>query len=170
MLIFSDPLLLAIPSYHRIDGNALLHHDTVSSHFLHQDVYQAQNGWYLYQPNHSPMAIQMCLLMMNNLAYLCLAFATAWFFIAVVIILSHCRPLEANWGHPLEDPEFCFRLKPYQIYMSSSGLILDAIIWSLPHHVVWQLQLRRAHKIAITSTFALGLLYQASTIRCFNLH
>ncbi|KAF2447308.1 hypothetical protein P171DRAFT_334333, partial [Karstenula rhodostoma CBS 690.94] len=38
------------------------------------------------------------------------------------------------------------------------GMVVDSVIWSLPHFVVWQLQLRRAHKIAISCIFALGLL------------
>ncbi|KAF2257321.1 hypothetical protein BU26DRAFT_474145 [Trematosphaeria pertusa] len=36
-------------------------------------------------------------------------------------------------------------------------MVLDAVIWSLPHFVVWTLQLRRAHKIAITIIFGLGV-------------
>lgn len=85
--------------------------------------------------------------------------AAVWFLIAIIITLSHCRPMEHNWRQPLENPQHCFPFKPYQIYISASGLVLDAIIWLLPHPVVWKLQLRRVHKIAITSMFALGLLY-----------
>jgi hypothetical protein len=36
---------------------------------------------------------------------------------------------------------------------------MDAVTWLLPHFVVWDLQLRIAHKIAITVIFAFGLLY-----------
>jgi hypothetical protein len=37
-------------------------------------------------------------------------------------------------------------------------MIIDSVIWSLPHFIVWRLRLRRAHKIAISAIFALGLL------------
>lgn len=42
--------------------------------------------------------------------------------------------------------------------MAALGLAVDALTWILPHCVVWSLQLRRAHKIAITAIFATGIL------------
>ncbi|KAF2036408.1 hypothetical protein EK21DRAFT_96328 [Setomelanomma holmii] len=38
------------------------------------------------------------------------------------------------------------------------GVALDGLTWLLPHCVVWRLQLRRAHKLAITTIFAFGVL------------
>ncbi|KAF1977750.1 hypothetical protein BU23DRAFT_452032, partial [Bimuria novae-zelandiae CBS 107.79] len=38
------------------------------------------------------------------------------------------------------------------------GIVIDITIWSPPHYVVWQLQLRRSHKIAISFIFGLGLI------------
>ncbi|KAF1917085.1 hypothetical protein BDU57DRAFT_448159, partial [Ampelomyces quisqualis] len=42
--------------------------------------------------------------------------------------------------------------------VAAIGVALDAFTWMLPHYVVWRLQLRPAHKMAITAIFALGLL------------
>ncbi|KAH7399061.1 hypothetical protein DE146DRAFT_783032, partial [Phaeosphaeria sp. MPI-PUGE-AT-0046c] len=42
--------------------------------------------------------------------------------------------------------------------IAAIGLALDALLWSLPHHVVWRLHHRLSHKIAITAIFSLGLL------------
>ena len=50
-------------------------------------------------------------------------------------------------------------LKTFDIYRVACGMAIDLAIWSLPHFVVWKLQLRRAHKVAITIIFALGILY-----------
>ncbi|KAF2635007.1 hypothetical protein P280DRAFT_412354 [Massarina eburnea CBS 473.64] len=63
-----------------------------------------------------------------------------------------------NWGYPIEHPPNCFNFKPWTIAQACWGLIMDAVIWSLPHCVVWKLQLRYAHKIAISIVFALGFL------------
>ncbi|KAF2116503.1 hypothetical protein BDV96DRAFT_27547 [Lophiotrema nucula] len=59
---------------------------------------------------------------------------------------------------PLENPKYCYPMKPYTILVTAWGLVNDGIIWSLPHFVVWRLRLRLAHKIAITAIFALAFL------------
>lgn len=46
------------------------------------------------------------------------------------------------------------------IALTVCSLVMDGFIWSLPHFVVWKLQLRTAHKAAITVLFALGLLWE----------
>lgn len=38
------------------------------------------------------------------------------------------------------------------------GVGLDIVTWLTPHYVVWSLQLRLAHKLAITVIFAFGIL------------
>lgn len=53
--------------------------------------------------------------------------------------------------------------------MISCGVIIDTVIWSLPHVVVWRLQLRLAHKVAITAIFALGVLYGCFVVAPFRL-
>ncbi|KAF2829692.1 hypothetical protein CC86DRAFT_285144 [Ophiobolus disseminans] len=42
--------------------------------------------------------------------------------------------------------------------MAALGVLLDGLTWMLPHRVVWKLQLRHSHKIAISAIFAIGLL------------
>jgi hypothetical protein len=45
------------------------------------------------------------------------------------------------------------------------GVVLDALIWCLPHYVVWHLRLRLSHKVAVSAMFAFGLLCdQASSV------
>jgi hypothetical protein len=80
----------------------------------------------------------------------------------VVGILLHCRPVKHNWTLPLRNPRYCFDLKPFVVAIAGIGLALDALTWILPHYVVWGLQLRLSHRIAITFIFAFGLLCKDS--------
>ncbi|KAH6869955.1 hypothetical protein BKA58DRAFT_315730 [Alternaria rosae] len=41
--------------------------------------------------------------------------------------------------------------------MAVLGVVLDAVIWCLPHYVVWHLKLRLSHKVAVSIIFAFGL-------------
>ncbi|KAF2689526.1 hypothetical protein K458DRAFT_384164 [Lentithecium fluviatile CBS 122367] len=95
---------------------------------------------------------------LRRAAFSCLVLSIAWALTVGIINLIHCRPIRHSWLLPIESPRYCFSLKPYTIFQATFGLVLDGVIWSLPHFVVWKLQLRRAHQIAITVIFALGLL------------
>lgn len=88
----------------------------------------------------------------------CIVLCWCWLFVFMLIALLHCRPIHLNWSGEIESPEHCFALKPYTIAQTIWGLVMDAVMWSLPHFVVWRLQLRYAHKIAISIVFALGSL------------
>ncbi|KAF2745886.1 hypothetical protein M011DRAFT_405696 [Sporormia fimetaria CBS 119925] len=47
---------------------------------------------------------------------------------------------------------------PVRFFLAIFGLFIDLAIWSLPHFVIWRLQLRVAHKVAISLLFGLGIL------------
>ena len=66
--------------------------------------------------------------------------------------------MKHNWTLPFKNAKYCFNLEPFVIAIAATGVVLDAVTWMLPHYVVWRLQLRLAHKIAITAIFAFGLL------------
>ncbi|PSN69061.1 hypothetical protein BS50DRAFT_632876 [Corynespora cassiicola Philippines] len=95
---------------------------------------------------------------LRGAAYGCIAFNVLWFAAFITLSLLHCRPLKYNWSMPFENSAFCFPIKPFTISMAALGIMLDLVIWTLPHFVVWKLNLRLVHKLAITAIFALGLL------------
>ena len=97
-------------------------------------------------------------MLISTLARCSLVLSFVWLLTALIVFLAHCRPIKHTWKLPIESPNYCFSLKPFTIFMATFGLVLDAVIWSWPHFVVWKLQLRRTHKIAISVIFALGLL------------
>jgi hypothetical protein len=93
-----------------------------------------------------------------DLAHCCLALSLLWLICTLTTILVHCRPIQHIWKLPLENPQYSLSVKPFTLFSAVFGLVLDATIWSLPHFVVWNLQLRLTHKVAITAIFAIGLL------------
>lgn len=100
---------------------------------------------------------------LRYVAYMCIIGAIAVGFITIVTLLLHCRPMKYNYTMPFENLKYCYRLEPFVIVMASLGVALDALTWLLPYHVVWRLQLRLAHRIAITVIFAFGLMFKHRT-------
>ncbi|KAF2659399.1 hypothetical protein K491DRAFT_194432 [Lophiostoma macrostomum CBS 122681] len=113
---------------------------------------------------------------LRYIAYIGIASAVAWLVLMVCINLTHCIPIAYNWRLPLESSPQCFTYKPYSIFQAGCGLVLDGGIWLLAHFVVWDLQLRNAHKIAITVIFAFGLLnviiavFRISSVAALDYH
>lgn len=92
-------------------------------------------------------------------ARLCMFAAVILALLQILGTLLRCRPLKHNFTLPVGDLRYCYNLKPLVIAAVASRVALDGCIWIMPHFVVWRLQLRRAHKIAITVIFGLGLMY-----------
>lgn len=79
--------------------------------------------------------------------------------VTIIGMLLSCQPLRHNWGLPVQDNE-CFNTESFLVTMAAVGVALDLLTWITPHYVVWHLQLRRAHKLAITVIFAFGILFE----------
>lgn len=62
-----------------------------------------------------------------------------------------------NYALPHEDPNHCFRLRPFVASIAVAGMALDGLTWYMPHRVVWNLKLDVSHKLAISFMFGLGL-------------
>ncbi|KAF1829471.1 hypothetical protein BDW02DRAFT_509894 [Decorospora gaudefroyi] len=73
-------------------------------------------------------------------------------------MLLNCRPIRYSYSIPIHNPQYCFPLKPFTVSLAALGITLDCLTWCLPHYVVWRLQLRLSHKIAVSFIFALGFL------------
>lgn len=97
---------------------------------------------------------------------MCIHASLLCLFIRCIVVLLRCRPVYYNWQEPLENSEYCYSLKPTIITLAGFGLIVDGVTWIMPHWVVWKLQLQPAHKLAITSIFALGILCDDSVSSC----
>jgi hypothetical protein len=102
------------------------------------------------------------LILIHLTAHFCIIIAIALGAATAIAMALHCRPIEYNYAIPSENPRHCFRLKPFVVTVAIVGVILDAITWYLPHHVVWNLRLRLSHKLAVSFIFAFGLLCEVS--------
>jgi hypothetical protein len=97
-------------------------------------------------------------LLIQLTAYFCIIAAIALGLASITGVALHCRPIKYNYTIPFEDPKHCFLLKSFVVGIAVVGVALDALIWALPHYVVWHLKLRLSHKLAISVIFAFGLL------------
>lgn len=79
----------------------------------------------------------------------------------------HCQPLQLNWETPVWNHKYCFDIKPLYSAIVAVGLVVDILTWAMPHYVVWGMQLRLAHKLAITAIFAIGTLSGAISRNSF---
>lgn len=148
---------------YRHDSDTVFHPFDVSPDLFYKDVSQVENYWYTSIADPGLFARIEMPLTLGHLAYVCIGAASIWFFIHLCIFLESCNPIYYNWRQPtvtlgIRPAGHCLNLKSYKIAMAAAGLVLDGVIFSLPHFVVWRLQLRKAHKIAMSSVFALGVL------------
>ena len=87
------------------------------------------------------------------------AVVIAWFLAVFILIFVQCRPIEGNW-EPLRDPPpNCISQKEFFIANSVANIMTDVAILCLPVNKVWQLQMSRRLKAAISGLFLLGGLY-----------
>ena len=74
----------------------------------------------------------------------------------IVIALAICRPLKKNWDKQAEGS--CGDLTSAFVAVAVIDVVADLAIMLLPVPVVWQLQVPRSSKIALTGIFGLGIL------------
>ncbi|KAK1913329.1 hypothetical protein P3342_005265 [Pyrenophora teres f. teres] len=98
------------------------------------------------------------LLLIWLVAHVCIMIATALALGSIVVMASHCRPIKYKFTIPLENPKHCFQMKHSLVAIAATGVALDCLVWYLPHHVVWKLRLRIAHRVAVSAVFAFRLL------------
>lgn len=72
----------------------------------------------------------------------------------IVVDLALCRPIQANWDTTLGRQ--CGSLFLAEIFSAVISLILDILVTFLPLLVIWQLQLSKQKKWALTGAFSIG--------------
>lgn len=90
------------------------------------------------------------LIAMNVIFYLALSFA----------LIFQCHPIAKGWDSSI--PGECLN---QHLLLESSGpfnIISDILIFILPIHAIWQLQLPQKKRMAVASAFTIGLLYALS--------
>lgn len=72
----------------------------------------------------------------------------------VFVIFLGCRPLSTNWGVPHQ----CRPSYRTSISVAVCNTIADFVILILPQPMIWQLQLPRMKKLALSVVFLMGIL------------
>ena len=131
--------------------------DFLPSHTLHESDSVA--AICRYTTNQHGLKLDGDMLLTLQTAHLCIALSIASVIATFIVQFLHCRRFNLNWHFQLWKHADCFDIKPYLITLGAVGIGIDVVTWSTPHLVVWGLQLRRAHKIAITVIFAIGVTF-----------
>ena len=154
----TDTVALPASPSHRHGLYSMRDPHFLHSDLIHQDIQLVEIRWYCQTLHIHHHPVSTCLLI-RTIAHFCIIMAIALGLASVMVIALHCRPIKYNYTIPFENPRHCFRLRPSVICIAVLGVVLDAVIWCLPHYVVWHLKLRLSHKVAVSVIFAFGLLY-----------
>ncbi|KAM7190910.1 hypothetical protein V8F33_009221 [Rhypophila sp. PSN 637] len=79
-----------------------------------------------------------------------------WAVVALPVCIFQCRPIEEAWDFR-SGSGTC--ISAFPLYFGATGLpnvVIDLVLLCLPMYEVWKLQVPRAQKVAIVSTFLLG--------------
>ena len=114
----------------------------------------------------TPPTIKMCILLMykrifsNRQFYLAVvavgSVLLVWWMVAFIMGIVNCLPVQSFWNKSI--PGHCINFENYSIGYAVVNISTDVIILTLPMRVVWNLQLPKGQKIALTFIFLLGSL------------
>jgi hypothetical protein len=95
---------------------------------------------------------------------LVLCHGTGVFFAAIF----QCWPIQYTWDKNIIGGS-CFNQQAFYRYVSLPNIVTDFVILIMPMPLVWKLQTRLTHKLALTGVFLLGGLYVPSNAPCCTL-
>jgi hypothetical protein len=157
MLTFTDRLAFSEFDGCRTGAYSMRCLDFFPSHTLHESDTVA--AICRYTTNQHGLKLDGDMLLTPQTAHLCIALSTASVVATFIVQFLHCRRFSLNWEFPHWKHADCFDIKPCLITLVAVSIGVDVVTWTTPHLVVWGLQLRRAHKIAITAIFAIGVTF-----------
>ncbi|KAJ5215694.1 uncharacterized protein N7498_002101 [Penicillium cinerascens] len=88
-----------------------------------------------------------------RMVYGMIALISTWAIIMLFLAIFNCKPISAFWTHE----GTCLNFKQFAIGYAIVNIITDFTIWLMPIPCVWQLQLPKLQKVAVSLIFALGL-------------
>lgn len=92
---------------------------------------------------------------MQKASKIALAFVGTWVIVYLCACIFICNPVEAQWTGMGKCGNYIHMIQS----LIATNAIGDLVIMALPMRSIWSLHTRRAEKIGITSSFALGLAY-----------
>lgn len=89
-------------------------------------------------------------------AYVMMGIVTCWWLGGMLGIVGICRPFSYNWNQNQKGS--CGRRIEFWLTTAILHVVIDIVILSLPLPAVWNLQVPRPTKIALSAMFCLGFL------------
>lgn len=83
---------------------------------------------------------------------------SVWAIVMTFLAIFNCKPISAFWT----TEGTCLDFKQFAIGYAIVNIISDLAVWLMPIPRVWNIQLPKPQKIALSLIFALGLLYEYS--------
>jgi len=125
----------------------------------------------------TPPTIKLCILLMYRRLFPTRQFKLAVYILGSVLLIwwlstfllgvVNCRPIQGFWDPTVAAT--CINFENYSVGYAVVNILTDVIILVLPIRVVWNLQLPRGQKVALTFIFLLGSFVCAATlIRLLN--
>jgi hypothetical protein len=81
---------------------------------------------------------------------------SVWAIVMTFLAIFNCKPISAFWT----TKGTCLNFKQFAIGYAIVNIISDFAVWLMPIPRVWNIQLPKPQKIALSLIFALGLLYE----------
>lgn len=88
--------------------------------------------------------------------YLVGAIIAIWWCSSTFINIFQCRPIHFFWDREIVGD--CLESRAFFIGMAVPNIVLDFVVLSIPLPSIWQLQLPRLQKAALTAAFTVGVL------------
>ncbi|KAH6885934.1 hypothetical protein B0T10DRAFT_608354 [Thelonectria olida] len=77
-----------------------------------------------------------------------------WGVAVIVVSIFTCNPVQAFWNPTM--PRTCINSSNFYIGITVPNIIFDVLTVLLPIHKIWQLQMNKEKKLALTGVFLLG--------------
>ena len=87
-----------------------------------------------------------------------MAISIGWFLSVFLEEMLLCRPVAYNWDLTIEGGSCADRPAAY-LAAGIINLLVDVMVLCLPMPMVWNLQLPKRSKLALSCVFGLGFLY-----------
>ena len=105
----------------------------------------------IFVPNRRGNLVLYCTIMIT------MGLVIAFYVIITAFTIAQCVPREKIWN-PLMPGGFCFSSEGIFGATGVFNVISDFTLLLIPIWSIWQLQMKKSRKIAITAVFATGLL------------
>ncbi len=113
------------------------------------------------------LCTKFSLLLLYRRIFITRAFKIATIVVGTIILIWHgsfilafvfqCTPVSAAWN-PIAPTSACIDKIRLWLAYAISDILTDSIVLSMPGPAVWQLQLPKRQKVAVSGTFLLGAL------------